>query len=83
MALEKEYRAGQGSLVRLNEAQRDLTSQQGRLALARVALRLAWHNLRTATAETLADFPEHTGMPEEGVLWDPVRVKIKTLFRGE
>ena len=51
--VEKEYRAGQGSLVRLNEAQRDLIAQQSRLALARVALRQSWHDLRTATAETL------------------------------
>lgn len=51
--VEKEYDAGQGSLVRLNEAQRDLIEAQSRLALARVALRQAWHDLRTATAETL------------------------------
>lgn len=54
--VEKEYRAGQASLVRLNEAQRDLTSAQGQLALARVTLRQAWHSLKTATAETLAPF---------------------------
>ena len=51
--VEKEYDAGQGSLVRLNEAQRDLITQQSRLALAQVALRLSWYNLRTATAEVL------------------------------
>jgi outer membrane protein TolC len=51
--VEKEYDAGQGSLVRLNEAQRDLIEAQSRLALARVALRQAWHDLRTATGETL------------------------------
>jgi outer membrane protein TolC len=51
--VEKEYNAGQASLVRLNEAQRDLISAQGQLAAARVALRQAWHTLRTATAETL------------------------------
>lgn len=45
--VEKEYRAGQGSLVRLNEAQRDLTSAQGKLALAKVALRQAWVELET------------------------------------
>ena len=55
--VEKEYNAGQGSLVRLNEAQRDLISQQSNLALALVALRQTWHNLRTATAETLEDVP--------------------------
>lgn len=51
--VEKEYDAGQGSLVRLNEAQRDLITQQSRLALAQVALRLSWHNLLTATGEIL------------------------------
>lgn len=54
--VDKEYQAGQGSLVRLNEAQRDLISQQSRLALARVALRLSWHELQTATGETLEAF---------------------------
>ncbi len=60
--VEKEYDSGQGSLVRLNEAQRDLIAAQSRLALARVALRLAWHDLRTATAETLryVDDPTET-----------------------
>lgn len=51
--VEKEYNAGQASLVRLNEAQRDLISADGRLALARVSLESARHTLRTATAETL------------------------------
>jgi len=56
--VEKEYSAGQASLVRLNEAQRDLTAAQGRLALAQASLRQAWHNLRTATAQTLERFVE-------------------------
>ena len=51
--VEKGYAAGQESLVRLNEAQRDLVQASARLALARVSLRQAWHDLRTATAETL------------------------------
>jgi len=51
--VEKGYAAGQASLVRLNEAQRDLIEARARLALARVSLRQAWHDLRTATAETL------------------------------
>jgi outer membrane protein TolC len=54
--VEKEYRAGQGSLVRLTQAQRDLVAAQSRLALARVAVRQAWHSLRTGTAETLKPF---------------------------
>ena len=45
--VEKEYRAGQGSLVRLNEAQRDLIGAQSQLMLARVALRQAWIELET------------------------------------
>lgn len=61
--VEKEYNAGQASLVRLNEAQRDLTSAQGQLAAARVALRQAWHSLRTATAETL---DAYGGAPMDG-----------------
>lgn len=56
--VEKEYQAGQASLVRLNEAQRDLVSAQGQLALARVSLRLTWHDLHTATGTTLEPFAE-------------------------
>jgi len=56
--VDKEYNAGQTSLVRLNEAQRDLVQAQVQLALARVSLRNAWHALRTATAETLAPYGE-------------------------
>jgi len=51
--VEKGYAAGQESLVRLNEAQRDLVQARARLAVARVSLRQAWHDLRTATAQTL------------------------------
>jgi outer membrane protein TolC len=54
--VEHEYAAGEGSLVRLNEAQRDLITAQGNLAFARVNLRQAWHNLRTATAETVSAY---------------------------
>lgn len=54
--VEKEYRAGQGSLARLNQAQRDLTAAQARLALARVALFSARHALETATGETILRF---------------------------
>jgi len=51
--VEKEYAAGQASLVRLNEAQRNLTQAQSRLAFARLSLRLAWSTLNTATAKNL------------------------------
>lgn len=54
--VEKEYKAGVGSLVRLNEAQRDLTVAQARLAFARVALREAWYELRTVTGQILSTF---------------------------
>ena len=47
--VEKEYKAGVGSLVRLNEAQRDLTAAQVRLAASQVALRQAWNDLWSAT----------------------------------
>jgi outer membrane protein TolC len=54
--VEKEYAAGQTSLVRLNEAQRNLIQAQGWLALARVSLRQAWQGLKAATGEILAPF---------------------------
>lgn len=53
--VEKEYRAGQASLVRLNEAQRDYIQASSRLAAARVALEQAWYNLDVSTARILAD----------------------------
>ena len=54
--VEKEYNAGQGSLVRLNEAQRDLTTAQSNLALALVGLRQAWVELETRTGNILASY---------------------------
>jgi len=54
--VEKEYNAGQGSLVRLNEAQRDLTTARGNLALALVALRQAWIELETRTGNIVAAY---------------------------
>ncbi len=54
--VEKEYRGGVGSLVRLNEAQRDLVSAEGTLATARVQLRQAWYDVHTATGETITSF---------------------------
>ena len=52
--VEKEYAAGQASLVRLNEAQRDLVAAQGNLALSLVSMRQAWENLRADTGEILS-----------------------------
>jgi outer membrane protein TolC len=54
--VEKEYSAGQTSLVRLNDAQRQLTQADVRLARARVALRQAWVRLDTATGEIINEF---------------------------
>lgn len=51
--VEKEYAAGQVSLVRLNEAQRDLTTARSRLALALASLQQAWFNLETDTGRIL------------------------------
>lgn len=56
--VEKGYSAGQESLVRLNEAQRDLIKAKGRLALALVSLRQAWYKLKTSTAENLISFAD-------------------------
>ena len=49
--VEKEYKAGVGSLVRLNEAQRDLTRATVGLAVARVALRQARYDLKSVSGE--------------------------------
>ena len=58
--VEKEYNAGQASLVRLNEAQRDLTNTQGRLALARVELRRALKLLEAATGSIIGPYEDKT-----------------------
>jgi outer membrane protein len=62
--VEKEYRAGQTSLVRLNEAQRDLISAQASLASAKANLLQTWHNLLTAAGATIAKTPPE-GMEDE------------------
>jgi outer membrane protein len=54
--VEKEYAAGQTSLVRLNEAQRDLINAESRLAVALVSLKQAWEDLKAATGEILIPF---------------------------
>lgn len=54
--VEKEYNAGQASLVRLNEAQRDLTTARGNLALALVGLRQAWVELQTRAGTLLSTY---------------------------
>jgi len=53
---QSEYEAGAASLVRLNEAQRDLTATHGRLAQALVAYHLAKQRLQSATGRNLQQF---------------------------
>lgn len=48
--VEAEYQAGKASLVRLNEAQRDLIQTDVNLTLARIRLRQSWSDLRAAAA---------------------------------
>ena len=60
---KNEYEAGEASLVRLNEAQRDLTTTHSRLAQALVAFHLARQNLLAATGRNLARFEKQTGTP--------------------
>ena len=56
--VEKEYSAGQGSLVRLNEAQRDLVTAQSNLVLSLVSMRQAWEGLKSSTGEILTAYLE-------------------------
>jgi outer membrane protein TolC len=49
--VEAEYAAGKASLVRLNEAQRDLIGTEVGLARARIRLRQAWSDLQTAASD--------------------------------
>ena len=51
---KNEYEAGEASLVRLNEAQRDLNTTYGRLAQALVSYHLAMQRLLSATGQNLA-----------------------------
>ncbi|MDA1082120.1 MAG: TolC family protein, partial [Gemmatimonadetes bacterium] len=56
--VELEYNAGGASLVRLNEAQRDLVEVRSRHATALASLRVAWHQLLQATAQPLEAVPD-------------------------
>jgi len=51
--VHKEYRAGQASLVRLNEAQRDLTEADALFSRARIGLRYSIEHLNAVTARNL------------------------------
>ncbi len=55
--VEKEYKAGQQSLVRLNQAQNDLVATQGDLASARVALILALEAYDYYTGQNIGSTP--------------------------
>lgn len=55
---QNEYEAGAASLVRLNEAQRDLTTTYNRLAQALVGYHQARQKLLTATGKNLLPFAQ-------------------------
>jgi len=48
---EQEYKAGQGTLTRLNEAQRDLIATRSRLAQALVGFKRADYSLAAVTGK--------------------------------
>ncbi len=54
--VNKEYQAGQATLTRLNEVQRDHVTAEGNLSLARILLRQAWNDLNAVTSRNLAEF---------------------------
>ncbi|MDU9049403.1 MAG: TolC family protein [Candidatus Electrothrix sp. Rat3] len=54
---KSEYEAGSASLVRLNEAQRDLTATYGGLVQALVSYHQARHQLLAAVGRNLESFP--------------------------
>lgn len=61
---ESEYEAGATSLVRLNEAQRDLTTTYNRLAQSLVGYHQARQRLLTATGQILVPFTSAEAAPE-------------------
>ena len=54
--VEEGYKAGQESLARLNEVQRDLVRTQSRLALSLISLYTNRQGLQTATGESLIPY---------------------------
>ena len=58
-----EYEAGEASLVRLNEAQRDMNTTYGRLAQSLVAYHLAMQRLYSATGRNLAGLERVSAQP--------------------
>ncbi len=57
----KEFQAGQASLVRLNEAQRDLVEAEVNLSQSRISLRKAWNGLDSSTSRNLFPFINKEG----------------------
>ncbi len=68
--VQTEYAAGKASLVRLNEAQRDLIQTEAELATSRIRLRLAWSQLYSSAGyyvrENASEADEPTA-PERGL----------------
>ncbi len=56
--VEEGYKAGQESLARFNEVQRDLVRTQSRLALSLISLYINRHNLKTVTGESLLPYAD-------------------------
>ena len=65
---QSEYEAGSASLVRLNEAQRDLTTTYGRLAQALVGYHLARQRLLAATGRNLVPFADELKESDEELI---------------
>lgn len=65
--VQEGYKAGQESLARLNEVQRDLVRTQSRLALSLISLYVHRQSLQTATGESL--IPYLTARPTAGGMY--------------
>ncbi|MHC5112003.1 MAG: TolC family protein [Planctomycetota bacterium] len=63
--VEAGYAAGKETLNRLNEAQRDFVAAQANLALARISLRQAWTDLRSAAGKYVNNGDKETDAPQE------------------
>jgi outer membrane protein TolC len=63
--VEEGYKAGQESLARFNEVQRDLVRTQSRLALSLISLYTNRFTLKTATGESLLPFMERNSLVSE------------------
>ncbi len=59
--VEEGYKAGQESLARFNEVQRDLVRTQSRLALSLISLYTNRQSLKTATGESLVPYLQEEG----------------------